>query len=86
LQVEEIECYTGIDDMPPFVLDVWDKDNIVKDDLLGRAVIQVKNCSFSELNDEPSIPKWHPIRMSQGSQAQGEVLVSFFIYTGIDGK
>jgi hypothetical protein len=39
LQIEEIECYTGLDDMPPFVLDVYDKDNIVKDDFMGRAVI-----------------------------------------------
>jgi hypothetical protein len=67
LQIEEIECYTGIDDMPPFILDVFDKDNIVKDDFIGRAVIQIKDCAYSEINDKPATPKWHPIKMSQGS-------------------
>ncbi len=85
LQIEEIECYTGIDDLPPFILDIYDKDNIVKDDFLGRAVIYVKDSSYTEVNDEPATPKWHPIKISPSTPSQGDILVSFFIYNGIDG-
>jgi hypothetical protein len=46
LQIDEIECYTGIDDMPPFVFDIYDKDSIT-DDFLGRAVINVNKASFT---------------------------------------
>jgi hypothetical protein len=85
IKIDEIECYTGIDDLPPFVLDIYDKDNIVKDDFLGRAVINVKDSAFTEDYDKLPTPRWHPIRMSPSNNPQGEILVSFFIFNGIDG-
>jgi len=85
LKIDEIECYTGIDDLPPFVLDIYDKDNIVKDDFLGRAVINVKDSAFTEDYEKLATPRWHPIRMSPSNTPQGEILVSFFIFNGIDG-
>ncbi len=85
LKIDEIECYTGIDDLPPFVLDIYDKDNIVKDDFLGRAVINVKDSAVTEDYEKLATPRWHPIRMSPSNTPQGEILVSFFIFNGIDG-
>ncbi len=64
LQIGEIECYVGLDDMPPFILDIYDKDSILKDDYLGRAVIPVNECACSESYENPATPKWHQIKFS----------------------
>ena len=36
-----------IEEMPPFILDVYDKD-LISDDFIARSVIKVKDASFSE--------------------------------------
>jgi len=69
-----------IDDMPPFVFDIYDKDYgpLDGDDFICRALINVNEANYSEDNQVPR-PKWHPCRLKQGAPAQGEILLSFSI-------
>ena len=83
MEIKEIECYSGIDDLPPFVLDIFDKDKLSSDDFLGRAVINVKNSAYSESMYDSVIPKWHPLKISPTKLSQGDILVSFIILDGI---
>jgi hypothetical protein len=50
--------------MPPFVLDVYDKDFVPldPDDFLGRAIIYISEASWGSTDEIPR-PKWHPIRV-----------------------
>ena len=52
--------------MPPFVLDIYDKDSILSDEYLGRAVISVRDCAYSETYNNPAVPKWHNVKYSTG--------------------
>jgi len=36
-----------IEDMPPFIIDIYDKD-LISDDFIARSVIKVKDPNFSE--------------------------------------
>ena len=70
----EVCCNKNIDQMPPFILDVHDKDSgllIDSKDHLGRAIIKIKdvfdgeNGSFIDLQKSNQlrvpVPKWHDI-------------------------
>ena len=66
--------------MPPFILDVYDKDfnPLDPDDFLCRALIPLKDAAYSE-SDEIPTPKWHKCRLKPGAPECGEILVSFCI-------
>ena len=87
--------YTKGEDLPPFILDVYDVDKkFIGDndmDYLGRCVIDLKDAAHktvSEATDtvdlKPEIPKWHPIRFDVDSPKCGEILVSFIITEEFD--
>ena len=67
-------------ELPPFVLDVYDKDfnPLDGDDYICRALIYKEEAAFSE-NDTVPRPKWHPCRLKQGAPECGEILISFSI-------
>lgn len=46
-----------IQDMPPFVLDIFDKDTM-SDEFVTRCLIPLKDAKYS-LNDDVPEPKWH---------------------------
>lgn len=53
----------NIADMPPFILDVWDKDfGLDGDDFLCRAVIPITEAAITE-GDQVPTPKWVPLRL-----------------------
>ena len=54
-----------IEDMPPFILDIYDKD-LISDDFIARSVIKIKDATFSEDNIIPK-PTWHPCKMTPNS-------------------
>jgi hypothetical protein len=47
--------------MPPFVLDIYDKDTL-GEDFICRSLINLKDANFS-LDDEIPDPKWHDCRL-----------------------
>jgi hypothetical protein len=65
-------------DLPPFVIDIFDKDAIsINDDFIGRSVIFINpRTEYSRDGTIPD-PKWYPVRVKQGSPPQGEILLSF---------
>lgn len=79
-EVKELLIETDrIEDMPPFVLDVYDYDpGPVGDDFISRCLIPMSEAAFSE-DDEVVKPKWHPCKLKPNAPACGEVLVSFSI-------
>jgi hypothetical protein len=82
----------NIDEMPPFILDIYDKD-LLSDDFIARSLIKISDMVYNQerkayekvyiaaFNEDQNImrPKWHPCKMTPTSPAQGEVLVSFSI-------
>ena len=87
--------YTKGEELPPFVLDVYDVDKkFIGDDELdyiGRCVIHLKDAAhktISEAEDsvdmKPEVPKWHPIRFDSQSPKCGEILVSFVLTEEFD--
>ncbi len=46
IEIPIIECYTGISDLPPFVLDVYDHDAL-SNDFIGRSIVQIKQDEIS---------------------------------------
>ncbi len=68
------------EELPPFVLDIYDKDfnPLDPDDYICRALIFPSEAHISENDDVPK-PKWHPCRLKQGSATCGELLISFSI-------
>ena len=75
IQVIEAESFESI---PPFVLDVYDRDPLSQDDFIGRCIVPVSEAAYSEQEEIPK-PKWHPCRVKPGAPTQGEILVSFSI-------
>jgi len=71
----------NIEDLPPFVLDIYDKDfnPLDADDFICRSLIHIKDAACSIEKDEIPRPKWHPCRLKAGAPECGEVLVSFSI-------
>lgn len=70
----------SVDEMPPFVFDIYDKDfgPLDGDDFICRAIIPISDASYS-IKDEIPKPKWHPCRLKKGAPECGELLVSFSI-------
>jgi len=70
-----------IDELPPFIFDVYDKDfnPLDEDDFICRAIIPVSEAAVVYEKDEVPRPKWHKCRLKQNSPECGEVLVSFAI-------
>jgi len=69
-----------IEDAPPIILNIWDKDEgtFDSDDFLGRAVINLTEASLTK-DDTIPLPKWHKVVMgfTEKEQSIGEVLCSF---------
>ncbi|CAG9316505.1 unnamed protein product [Blepharisma stoltei] len=64
-----------IEDAPPVILSVFDYDVISKDDMMGRALI---NLSDASLNTEiVARPKWYPINLGTPESEKGAILCSF---------
>jgi hypothetical protein len=63
--------------MPPFVLDIYDKDAL-GEDFISKCIIPISEAKYST-NDEIPEPTWHKCRLKQDSPAQGEILISFAI-------
>lgn len=53
----------NVSDMPPFVVDIYDKDKGIADDddFLCRSIIEIDKAAYNEDNDVPT-PKWHTCR------------------------
>jgi hypothetical protein len=70
----------SIEEMPPIVFDVFDKDfgPLDGDDFISRALIPISEASYSEKDEVPK-PKWYPCRVKHGGPVCGEVLASFSI-------
>lgn len=69
------------EDLPPFILDIYDKDFDLldsTDDFICRAIIPISEAHVSYEDSVPK-PKWHPCRLKSGAPMSGEVLVSFSI-------
>ena len=81
---EALELYYDFDKLenaPPVVLNLWDKDDLLDgDDYLGRCVIYLNEASTSN-DDTIPLPKWHDIRVSfsEKDPACGQMLVSLSI-------
>lgn len=67
----------SIEEMPPFILDVYDYDQF-GDDFITRCQIEIEDAAYSE-DDEIKRPKWHKCRLKEGAPPCGEILVSFSI-------
>jgi hypothetical protein len=66
------------EDLPPFLLDIYDWDMIGDDDFIARAVITIDEANYTTGNDIPK-PKWHPMKLKQNAPPCGEVLASFAV-------
>jgi hypothetical protein len=68
-----------VKDMPPFVIDVYDKDfGLDSDDFLCRCIINIEDAAIEEGDNVPT-PRWHPCRLKPNAPPQGEILVGFSI-------
>lgn len=67
----------SVTELPPFVLDVYDKDKL-GDDFICRSIIELKDSSHS-IDDEVPKPQWHPCRLKPGAPPCGEILISFSV-------
>jgi hypothetical protein len=56
--------YDKVENAPPIVMNIWDKDDGVLDgdDYLGRCVVYLTNASITNSDNIPE-PKWHDIRL-----------------------
>lgn len=68
---------TSLEDMPPIVCDVYDKDAL-SSDFIARTLIPIKDAAISYDEKFPT-PKWHKCKLTPTSPAQGEILVSFAV-------
>ena len=66
-----------VEELPPFILDVYDWDTL-SNDFIARCLIPIKDCAYSE-DDVIPRPKWHPMKLTPSSPNCGEILVSFSI-------
>ena len=62
--VELYYDYDTLNDAPPVVLNIWDKDEQIldTDDYLGRCVVYLNKASVSYDDSIPE-PKWHDIKI-----------------------
>lgn len=74
--------YSSLDDAPPVVLNLWDKDDAIldSDDFLGRSVVYLNEASICHDDSIPT-PKWHDIRLSfdESMPPCGKMLLSFAV-------
>jgi len=61
--------------MPPFILDIWDKD-LTSSDFICRCTFQLKRLLIHE-DDEIPEPKWHPCRLKPKAPKSGELFSQF---------
>jgi hypothetical protein len=56
--------YDNINDAPPVVLNIWDKDDdlLDSDDYLGRCVVYLNKASISQDDTIPT-PLWHDVKI-----------------------
>ena len=55
--------YDRLENAPPIVLNLWDKDDLLDgDDYLGRCVVYLNQASITDGDQIPE-PKWHDIRL-----------------------
>jgi hypothetical protein len=69
-----------VEDLPPFIFDIWDKDAL-SSDFICRSVIHIKDANFSDEDNADKIPepKWHICRLKPKAPKSGEILVSFSV-------
>ncbi len=70
--------------LPPFILDVWDKDFGSEGDFLARCMIPIQDSAHvfdkkKKTTEKPPRPQWHGCKLSPGSPDCGQILVSFSI-------
>lgn len=84
-------CYNEkLDQLPPFILDVFDRDkHLIGDsaDFLGRAIVNYQDSDIEDCRGGKQLqgipkPKWHPIRAGNNPNMPtcGYVLASFAIF------
>lgn len=57
--------FTSLNEAPPIILNIWDKDDELfdsTDDFIGRAIINFKDAAYSEDDTIPE-PRWHKVVM-----------------------
>lgn len=74
--------FETVDDAPPFVLTMWDKDELSADDFLGSAIVTIeqKDLNPSELPK----PKWVDLIYGKNGGKSGKVLLSVCCYNRQD--
>ena len=65
---------------PVMLLTVMDKD-LGGDDMLGYSYLWLKDTNYAHntLNDK-LLPKWHQLYLKKSNKAQGQILLSFYIF------
>jgi hypothetical protein len=79
-----LEIYTSFmnkDTAPPVILNIYDSDAgsfMDDDDFLGRAIVDLRDCSLEEGDALPD-PRWHKLVMGfdKDAPSMGEILCSF---------
>ena len=66
---------------PVMLLTVMDKDFGGYDDMLGYSYLWLKDTNYAHntLNDK-LLPKWHQLYLKKSNKAQGQILMSFYIF------
>ena len=66
---------------PVMLVSVMDKDFGGYDDMLGYSYLWLKDTNYAHntLNDK-LLPKWHQLYLKKSNKAQGEILMSFYIF------
>jgi len=66
---------------PVMLLTVMDKDFGDYDDMLGYSYLWLKDTNYAHntLNDK-LLPKWHQLYLKKSNKAQGQILLSFYIF------
>jgi hypothetical protein len=62
----EVEA-TKLEEMPPFILDIYDHDTL-KNDFICRTIITIDEAVFCRDDTVPE-PKWHPCRLKPSAPA-----------------
>lgn len=73
-----METPTDIDQMAPFIFDVYDEDAL-GNDFICRAVVPIKEANYIIDSDKVPKPKWHKCKLKPDAPPQGEILVSFAV-------
>ena len=73
-----IETGNDVEQMAPFIFDVYDYDTL-GNDFICRAVVPFKDAVVAIESDKILKPKWHQCKLKPEAAPQGEILVSFSV-------